>query len=65
MYEGFLPIKDMIYAIQKLKLWQLYNALKNIGISAAGVKTDCMLITQSEKQLIQKASDANVTIRFD
>ena len=65
MYEGVLPIKDMIYAIQKLKLWQLYNALKNIGISAAGVKTDCMLITESEKQLIQKASDANVTIPFD
>ena len=65
MYEGFLPIKDMIYAIQKLKLWQLYNALKNIGISAAGVKTDCMLITESEKQLLQKSSDANISITFD
>ena len=47
--ESFNPIKDLIYDIQLLKLWKLYNKSQENNISVYGIKTDCLLVKEDEK----------------
>ena len=49
--ESFNPIKDLIYDIQLLKLWKLYKKLKENNIKVYGIKTDCLLVKETENEL--------------
>ena len=51
--ESFNPIKDLIYDIQLLKLWQLYKKLEDNNITVYGIKTDCLLVKE-DKQTLEK-----------
>ncbi len=48
LIDGFLPIKEMVYDIQRLKLYRLYAKCKNNGIQTHGIKTDCLLVKTSD-----------------
>ena len=45
--EGFTPIKEMIYCLQKLKLLDMYDKLDDVIIH--GIKTDCILYEGERK----------------
>ena len=51
--ESFNPIKDLIYDIQLLKLWKLYNQLSENNIVVYGIKTDCLLVKEN-KDILSK-----------
>jgi hypothetical protein len=44
LVNGFTAIKDMIYNLQKIKMYNLYLKLKSFHVQVFGVKTDCFLI---------------------
>ena len=49
--ESFNPIKDLIYDIQLLKLWELHKRLTANDIKVFGIKTDCMLVTEAKEEI--------------
>ena len=49
--ETFNPMKDLIYDIQLLKLWQLYKKLEDNNINVYGIKTDCLLVREDDQVL--------------
>ena len=49
--ETFNPIKDLIYDIQLLKLWQLYKQLHDNNITVYGIKTYCLLVNEDVNTL--------------
>ena len=51
LVETFNPIKDLIYDIQLLKLWQLYKKLQDNNVNVYGIKTDCLLVREDEHVL--------------
>jgi len=59
--EGFTPIKTLIYDIQILKIYRLYKLLVSMNVKPLGIKTDCIQIRESVKQLRKKATRANIT----
>ena len=59
--EGFAPIKTLIYDIQILKIYRLYKLLVSMTVKPLGIKTDCIQIRESVKQLRKKATRANIT----
>ncbi|MFO0415533.1 MAG: hypothetical protein ACK50E_07745 [Bacteroidota bacterium] len=42
LVNGFLPIKEMVYLNQRLKLLSEYDKLNNLGLKVRGIKTDCI-----------------------
>ena len=42
--DGFLPIKEMINDIQRLKLYDMCKTCEKHGIEVHGIKTDCVLV---------------------
>lgn len=49
LVSGFLPIKEMVYEIQKMKLYSLYKQCVSHGLNVKGLKTDCVLISPTEE----------------
>ena len=49
--ECFNPIKDFIYDIQLLKLWELHKRLTENDIKVFGIKTDCMLVKEAKEEI--------------
>ena len=49
--ESFNPIKDLIYDIQLLKLWELHKRLTENDIKVFGIKTDCMLVKEVKEEI--------------
>jgi hypothetical protein len=49
LVDGFLPVKEMIYDIQRLELYKLYSKCKQNGIEVYGIKTDCVLVKRSDQ----------------
>ena len=47
--DGFLPIKEMIYDIQRLKLYNMYQECIKNGIEPHGIKTDCIMVHRSDR----------------
>ena len=54
LIDGFLPIKEMVYDIQRLKLYLLYEECKRNGIEVHGIKTDCVLVKSSDQWDVQR-----------
>lgn len=48
LINGFLPIKEMIYLNQRLKLLSIFDKLKKLGIAVRGIKTDCVFYNQTK-----------------
>lgn len=42
LQNGFLPIKEMIYLNQRLKLLNQYDKMMKLGLIVRGIKTDCV-----------------------
>jgi hypothetical protein len=53
LVDGFRQIKEMIYDIQAIKLFSLYNDVIQKGIKPIGIKTDAILV-RSSKVLLEK-----------
>lgn len=43
LINGFQPIKDIIYCLNKLKLLEMYDKMVDLNIEVLGIKTDCLL----------------------
>ncbi len=43
LINGFLPIKEMIYYNQRLKLLNMFDKMKSMNINITGIKTDCIM----------------------
>ena len=52
--NGFMPIKEMIYEHQKIKLHQLYLECQKHQICCIGVRTDCILVIEDAEYLETK-----------
>ena len=51
LYESFLPIKELIYNLQQLKLLEMYDKMVANGIKPICVKTDSILCVESKSKL--------------
>lgn len=54
LINGFLPIKEMVYDIQRLKLYDMYMKCKNNNIKVYGIKTDCLLLDKDDILYVSK-----------
>lgn len=63
LVNGFLPIKEMIYYNQKLKLLAMYDKLKSLNINITGIKTDCIMYSDSHNKRILTKS-FNITSKI-
>lgn len=50
LVNGFSPMKDIIYNLQKIKTYRAYMKLTEHNIKVYGIKTDCLLI-KSKKNI--------------
>lgn len=55
LINGFLPIKEMIYYNQRLKLLKMYDKLKLLNVNMTGIKTDCIMYNSNSKSIITKS----------
>jgi hypothetical protein len=60
LIDGFLPIKEMIHDIQHLKLYRLYRKCKSNGIEVHGIKTDCVLVKNSDHLKLLEALEKRI-----
>jgi hypothetical protein len=63
LIDGFLPIKEMVYDIQRLKLYRLYAKCKSNGIEVHGIKTDCVLVKRSDQLKLLEIFDTKIHSR--
>ena len=42
--ETFKPIKDMIYDLVSIKMFNLYNKCLSVGLEPIAIKTDCIIV---------------------
>lgn len=50
--EGFVSIKEMIYDMMNIKMYDLYERCTLAGLNIVGVKTDCILVNNSLQETI-------------
>jgi hypothetical protein len=48
--NGFLPVKEMIYLNQRLKLLAQYDKLRKLGLRVRGIKTDCIFYSETKER---------------
>lgn len=54
LVDGFRQIKELIYDIQSIKLFHLYNDVVSKGIKPIGIKTDAILVdVKKEKKKLE------------
>jgi len=58
--DGFLPIKEMIYDIQRYKLYKMYSTCLEHGIEVHGIKTDCVLVKRSDRRKLHKIFEGSL-----
>jgi hypothetical protein len=61
LINGFTPIKDIIYCLQKLKILQMYKTLIHLKIKVIGIKTDCVFF-EGNHNLIKQNFDLSNNI---
>lgn len=57
LINGFTPIKDLIYCMQRVKLYNNYLKLVDIGAIPIGVKTDCIYFQIKNESLMDLMND--------
>jgi len=50
--DGFRQVKEIVYCMMKIKLYNLYNKCAMHGLNIAGVKTDCVLVRNTEQEIL-------------
>lgn len=53
LINGFLPIKEIIYYNQRLKLLNMYDKLKSVNVNITGIKTDCIMFDDKNTDIIK------------
>ena len=53
LINGFLPIKEMIYYNQRIKLLNMYDKMKSLNINITGIKTDCIMYDSNGKSKLK------------
>lgn len=56
LINGFTPIKDIIYCIQKVKILQIYNKMISLKLKVVGIKTDCVFY-EGKNEIIKQHFD--------
>ena len=51
LVEGYRYIKELIYDIMSLKMYELYNEVVSKGVVPKGIKTDAILVSKSKSEL--------------
>ena len=51
LVEGYRYIKELIYDIMSLKMYDLYNEVVSKGIVSKGIKTDAILVSKSKSEI--------------
>ena len=51
LVEGYRYIKELIYDIMSLKMYDLYNEVVSKGIVPKGIKTDAILVSKSKSEV--------------
>ena len=51
LVEGYRYIKELIYDIMSLKMYDLYNEVVSKGIVPKGIKTDAILVSKSKSEI--------------
>ena len=54
LVNGFMPINDMIYINQRMKLLKLYQKMQKLNIKMVGIKTDCILYEGNNDDIIKQ-----------
>ena len=61
LINGFTPVKDIIYCMQKLKILQMYNKMVSLKLNIVGIKTDCIFY-EGKNEIIQQNFDLTNSI---
>ena len=61
LINGFTPIKDIIYCMQKIKILQIYNKMVSLKLKVVGIKTDCVFY-EGKNEIIQQNFDLTNSI---
>jgi hypothetical protein len=61
LINGFTPIKDIIYCMQKLKILQMHNKMISLKLKVVGIKTDCVFY-EGKNEIIQQNFDLTNSI---
>ncbi len=59
LINGFTPIKDLVYDIRSLKNYNTYVKLKSNNITPLGIKTDSILIRNSDLEKVKSLFNWN------
>lgn len=57
--NGFLPVKEMIYLNQRLKLLNQYDKIRKLGLKVKGIKTDCIFYGETKERNSNKIIKSN------
>mmetsp|Transcript_32224 Transcript_32224/g.52236 ORF Transcript_32224/g.52236 Transcript_32224/m.52236 type:complete len:115 (-) Transcript_32224:58-402(-) len=49
--ETFKPIKDMIYDLVSIKMFNLYNKCLSVGLHPIAIKTDCIIVSDKVEKI--------------
>lgn len=52
--NSFRQIKEMVYDIMKARLYDLYQKCTDRGLDIVGIKTDCVLLSNTEEEITSK-----------
>ena len=52
--DGFRYIKEMIYNQMNVKMYDLYQKCKNNNLDVVGIRTDAILVNNSESEINQR-----------
>lgn len=51
LIDGYRYVKDLVYSNMQVKLYNLYNECTLKGLNVVGVKTDCMFVKNTIKEI--------------
>jgi len=54
LVNGLTPIKDMIYSLQRMKLYNTYLKMRRLNIEPLGIKTDCIYYASTFDKVVKK-----------
>ena len=61
LINGFTPVKDIIYCMQKVKILQIFNKMVSLKLKVVGVKTDCIFY-EGKNEIIKQHFDLSNNI---
>ena len=62
LIDGFRQIKELIYCMHRIKMSELNKMCINAGLNVYGIKTDCLLLNNTEKEIRKMTLDFDTDI---